>query len=522
MSEQLKHPDGRWDLQALAQHHLTKNGLRANYPDEVLEQTKQIVTEVRPDPGSYIMPERVRAQARDRTDIPFISVDNGTLWTEMDPEEIHKNPESNVSSRDIDQLQSARKLADDRIRVFIAVSDIDAFVTKGSPIDEFMDINTGSVYTPDKVFNLIPPELAEDIVSLNPRETRPAILAEYTVTARGELEDIEVYPAIVKSRTKLDYASVGAWYAGTVEPSPAMLAQGPELLDNLKHQRQASKWLEIAQDRKGALEFDRTEQRIITEDGNAVGFRQSRKNDATEAVENFMVTFNSVMGRIQRKAGMATLQRVVEPPPQWDKIRELALERGHQLPEQPDSKALSHFLNKAIKDSPEEADEISLSVIKLIGRGEYRVVKAEEELPGHFPLSVENYTQSTASIRRGGDRVSARILKAAKASNSLPYTLAELRNFAQNLNVVGQKIKKAERAATKAVTATMLEPMVGTVFQAMVTGKKRNKVWCRICEPPIEGSLKTNRNVKVGQKIKVKLVQVEVEKGWIDFSIADG
>lgn len=518
MTDHLKHPDGRWDLQALAQHHIEQNGLRVDYPDEVIEQTAEIVAKIRPNPKSYVIPDSILAAAKDRTDIPFVSVDNGTLWTELGPEAFTENPEANVLSRDIDQLQSAVRIDPKRIRVSVAVSDLDAFVGKDSPIDRFMDVNTGSIYTPDKVFNLIPPELAEDIVSLNPGEVRPAIVAEFTVTSAGRTEDVEVYPALVQSRTKLDYASVGAWYAGVAGPSPAMLAQGPEILENLKAQRQASKWLELAQDHKGALEFDRTEQRIITEDGNAVGFRESQKNDATEAVENFMITFNSLMGRIQREAGMTTLQRVLEPPAQWDEIRNLAAERGYQLPLNPDSKALSQYLKKAIAENPEEADEISISVIKLIGRAEYRVITADEELPGHFPLSLENYTQSTASIRRGGDRVSARILKAAYASTPLPYKLAELRNFAENLNLVGQKIKKAERAATKAVTATMLEPLVGETFAAMVTGVKKNKAWCRISHPPVEGILSSHSEVRIGQKITVKLTRVEVIKGWIDFS----
>lgn len=514
----LKRPDGSWDLGKLAETALRKYNLATEYPRDVKDQVADIMAQIRPSPDVYNHPEAAKKPwVRDLTNVPFVSVDNGTLWTEMDKEKLAKDPEANVSSRDIDQLQYAKKLPNGDIHVMVAVSDVSAFVEKGSALDRFMDKNAASVYTPDRVFNLIPPELAEDIVSLNPREERFATVVEYTVTPDGKLKDENVSKAIVKSRTKLDYSSVGGWLQNEVGPSPAMVAQGDELLDGLKIQAEASARLEKAQDMKGALEFDSTEMRIITEDGKAIGMEESKKNVATEMVENFMVTTNGVMSRFLRDKGYPTLERTVKEPEKWPEIVDLAGDLGYKLPNRPDAKALADFMAAEKAKNPDKADELSISVIKLIGRGEYQAVGPNDELPGHFPLGVKNYTQSTASIRRGGDRAPARMANAALAGEPSPYSERELQAMAENINEKDQLIKKAERLANKKVTATMLEDRVGETFKAVVTGVKGDQAWVRIGDPPVEGSLMDANGVRVGQRMTVKLTKVDPAKGWIDF-----
>jgi len=512
----LKYPDGRWDLKALATKALEQHDLATDYPEDVKAQVADIVARTRPTPGVYVMPEDAKQPwVKDYRDKPMMSIDNGTLWTEMDPAELAKDPEANVSSRDIDQLQTARQLENGDIRISVAVSDVDAFVKKDSPLDKFMDVNTSSVYTPDKVFNLIPPELAEDIVSLNPREERLATVIEYTVSPDGSVKDEDVFQAIVKSRTKLDYDSVSAWMEGKADASPAMKAQGEGLLQDLNLQKQASEWIEKG--KTNDLEVDRTESRIVTEDGNAVGVAYSKKGPANGIVENFMVTSNSVVSRFLRSEGYPTLERTLKVPEKWDRIQQLTKNNGFELPDKPDAGALTEYLAYYKKKNPEGYDEMAVSIFKLSGRGMYEGVGPNEELTGQFFLGVKNYMQSTASIRRGGDRITPRMLKAAITGQPSPYSPGELRSFADNLNDKGQNLNKAERMATKMAVATMLEDRVGEQFDAVVTGVNGKKKWCRIGDPPVEGSLFTKENVDVGDKIEVKLSKVNPEKGFIDF-----
>jgi exoribonuclease-2 len=520
----LKHEDGRWDLAALAVKALKQYDLATEYPPDVKKQVADLVAKTRPAPGVYNLPDAAKQPwVKDYRDKPMMSVDNGELWTATDPAKLAKDPFANVQSRDLDQLQLAEKLPDGNIRVTVAVSDIGAFVPKGSPLDKFMDVNTSSIYTPEKVFNLVPPELAEDIVSLNPGEDRFATVIEYTVTPEGEIKDGDVGQAIVRSRAKLDYSSVGAWLEGKAEPSPGMLTGGQAQLDNLKLQAEASAWLEKGQDKKGALEFDTAETRIQVEKGNAVGVSESEKNKATEMVENFMVNSNSIMSKFLASKGYATMERVVAPPEKWDRIQSLAQEYGGQLPDKPSAKALADFLKgQKGKLSEDDYQELSISCIKLIGRGEYQAVGPNETPPGHFALGVDRYAQTTASIRRGGDRVQGNQLRAALSGQPSPYTPDELASMAENLNEKGQQIKKAERMADKCVIATLLESQIGKTFPGVVTGAKGNRVWVRISNPPVEGSLKAHGHPQVGDKVNALLTSVDVPRGFIDFQQTRG
>ena len=520
----LKHPDGRWDLAALATKALKQYDLATEYPADVKQQVADIMAKTRPAPGVYNLPEAAnKPWVKDYRDKPFLSVDNGQLWTETDPEALKKDPYANVASRDLDQLQMAERLPDGGIRVSVAVSDIGAFVPKDSPLDRFMEQNTSSIYTADKVFNLVPPELAEDVVSLNPGEDRFATVIEYTVMPDGTIKDQDVGQAIVKSRAKLDYTSVGAWLDGKADPSPGMLTGGQAQLDHLKLQAEASARLEAASDRKGALEFESSEVRILTEKGNAVGYEVSNTNQANEMVENFMVTSNSVMSEFLAAKGFTTMERVVAKPEKWDRIQALAKEYGASLPKEADGAALSAFLrDQKGKLSQEKYEELSISCIKLVGRGEYQAVGPKDDPPGHFALGVKRYAQTTASIRRGGDRVQGHQLRAALAGEHTPYNPGELERMAENLNEKGQSIKKAERMAEKMAFGTILEPQVGKTFQGVITGGKDGRFWVRISDPPVEGNIKARGNPQVGDKVNALLTAVDVARGFIDFQQTKG
>jgi exoribonuclease R len=516
----LHYPDGRWNLKALADKAMGENQLAIDYPADVKNQVAGIMAKIRPAPGVYNLPEVAKSPwVQDLRGEHFISIDNGTLWTKMDPAELAKNPEANMTSKDLDQLQGMPvKHPNGDITMKIAVSDLNAFVPKDSPLDKFMDVNGSSVYTADKIYNLIPKELAEDVISLNPREDRFATIIEYTVAPDGSTKDEKVYQAIVNSRAKLDYSSVGAWIEGKAEPSPAM-KQDDKILESIKLQDEASQRLKKYRSEHGALDFESSEVKITTNaQGDASGFEVGEKNRATELVENCMVTSNQVMDRFLRKNGMATLERVVVPPEKWDQIQQLAAEHGSRLPGKPDGVALRKFLDEQRAKNPDGYQDLSFSVIKLIGRGEYQAVGPNEEPPGHFGLGIKNYTQCTASIRRGGDRIAARQLNSVLSGKPSQYSPDELNQFAENITRKESTTKKVERQIEKSVIATMLEKRIGEQFDAVVSGTKGDKVWIKISNPPVEGSLQgKNGGAKVGQKVHVELQSVNVEKGFIDF-----
>ena len=162
----------------------------------------------------------------------------------------------------------------------------------------------------------------------------------------------------------------------------------------------------------GALSLDRVETEAVITGGKVAGINVRRRNRATELIENFMVAANGVMERTLSQAGVSSIARVVRTPMRWPRIVELAAAHGGNLPATPDSGALNAFLLKRKAEDPDHYEDVSLTVIKLMGPGEYVLARPGDKDVGHFALAAHDYTHSTAPNRRFADTVTQRLIKA--------------------------------------------------------------------------------------------------------------
>ncbi|MGA7857324.1 MAG: ribonuclease catalytic domain-containing protein, partial [Terracidiphilus sp.] len=322
------------------------------------------------------------------------------LWSSID----------NDTSKDLDQIEWAEQLPDGRIRVLIGVADVDARVALGSALDTHARSETTSVYTGVKVFPMLPSELSEGITSLNENEDRVALVIEFAVDATGAASDGKAYRALVHNRAQLAYNSVGAWLEGT-GPAPAKVAASADLAAQLKLQDVAAQRMVGNRFQHGALDLETIETRPVMQKDQAVDIASLEKNRATSLIEEFMVAANGVIAKTFEDAGIASIRRIVRTPKRWDRIVELAKVLGATLPAEPDSKALNDFLLAQKQKDPDHFPDLSLGVVKLIGPGEYVLVKPSEVSPGHFGLAVQDYTHSTAPNRRFPDVVTQRLMK---------------------------------------------------------------------------------------------------------------
>jgi exoribonuclease-2 len=161
-------------------------------------------------------------------------------------------------------------------------------------------------------------------------------------------------------------------------------------------------------------------------------------------------------------------------------------------------------------------------VIKLLGSGEYLAELPEDAATGHFGLAVKDYTHSTAPNRRYPDLITQRLLKAAIAAKPMPYSKKELDNLATQCTEQEDAANKVERQVGKSAAALLLESRIGEQFDAMVTGASAKGNWVRLLDMPIEGMLKSGfEGIDVGDQIRVQLIFVDVERGFIDFVRAD-
>jgi VacB/RNase II family 3'-5' exoribonuclease len=429
------------------------------------------------------------------------------LWASID----------NDDSRDLDQLTVAEAMPGGKVKIFVAVADVDALVNNGSAIDEHARHNTTSVYTAGRIFPMLPEKLSTDLTSLNFNEDRLAIVVEMVINADGSLTDSDIYRASVRNHAKLAYNSVAAWLEGT-GTVPEAVAAVNGLEENLRLQDKAAQGMKNLRHVHGALSFETVEARPVFDGDQIRDLEVEKRNRAKDIIEDFMIGANGVAARYLASRKFPSIRRVVRTPKRWERIVELADEHGFKLSNAPDSKALEEFLTKEKAADPVGFPDLSLAVIKLMGAGEYIAEPPGNTAPGHFGLAVRDYTHSTAPNRRYPDLITQRLLKAAIGEIPLPYSNDELEALARHFTEEENAANKVERQVGKSAAAMLLEHRIGEQFDAIVTGAAEKGTWARLLTVPVEGRVVHGfEGLDVGNRIRVELISVDVERGYIDF-----
>jgi exoribonuclease-2 len=462
-------------------------------------------------------PEAVRDQVRSLQNHPPLTQSNSQikdlrsiLWSSVD----------NVDTEDFDQLEFAQVESDGALHVLVAIADVDSHVPKGCPIDDFARDQTTSIYTGVATFPMLPLELSTDMTSLREDADRLAMVADLTVDGDGALKSTDVYPALVRNKAHLDYDSLGDWLDNG-SPAPPALARSQELTDQIRLQNKEARQLDEMRHRNGALDFETIEANPVLVDGTVTDLTVPKVNSARELIENFMIAANQGINDFLQARGFPCMQRVVREPERWPKIVQVAEDYGAQLPGQPDPHALSTFLAARKAADPDHFPDLSLTIIKLLGPGEYVAIPPRGLSEEHFGLAVRGYVHSTAPNRRYPDLVTQRLLKAAIAGKPTPYSLEELNVIAQHCNERADAARKVERLMRKVAAATMLSHRIGQVFPGIVTGANFSGTYVRLLAPPAEGRvLQGEQGMDVGDRVTVRLIGVDPYKGFIDFARA--
>jgi exoribonuclease-2 len=431
----------------------------------------------------------------------------GLLWASID----------NDDSLDLDQLTVSEKLKDGSVKILVSIADVDALVKKGSAIDGHARQNTSTVYTAAQIFPMLPEKLSTDLTSLADRQERLAIVVEMIVDESGSVTSSDLYRATVLNQAKLAYASVAAWLEGRAQ-APEALARVPGMDEQIRTQDAvAQKMCELRHER-GSLALQTLEPKPVFDGEAIVDLKIEERNRARQLIEEFMIAANGATAHFLEDHGYPSIRRTVRSPERWRWIVDVANENGDTLPPQPDSRALQEFLAKRAKADPLRFPDLSLVIVKLMGAGEYVVERPGAPPVGHFGLAVRDYTHSTAPNRRFADLITQRLLKAAMNGMPEPYDTAELETLATRCTEKEDDANKVERQVRKSAAALLLERRIGEQFDALVTGAAEKGTWVRTVHPPVEGRLVHGYDgVKIGQKIRVKLVETDVERGHIDF-----
>ncbi len=482
-------------LQGIAHRAMLARGLLPDFSAAALAELDRMQAPAMDGTGGQRPPEH---SIRDLRNLLWASIDND-------------------DSRDLDQLTVAEAMPAGQVKILVAIADVDAVVKSNSAIDQHARQNTTSVYTAAEIFPMLPEKISTDITSLNFDQERLAVVIEMVIGADGALQDSDIYRAWVCNHAKLAYNSLAAWLEGDgALPDAVAAVNGLEA--NLRLQDKVTQRMKDLRQTQGALSLETIEARPVFDGDQIRTLEIEEKNRAKEIIEDLMIAANGVTARYLSAKKFPSIRRVVRTPKRWERIAEIANEHGSKLPGKPDSRALEGFLIKEKAADPLRFPDLSLAVIKLLGNGEYVAEPPEGDAPGHFGLAVKDYAHSTAPNRRYPDLLTQRLLKAALAGQPVPYKKEELDVLAAHCTAAEDAATKVERQLEKSAAALLLESRIGEQFDSIVTGASEKGTWVRLLSLPVEGKLVQGFDgVDVGDRLRVQLIETDVEQGYIDF-----
>ncbi len=467
---------------------MREHGLAPDFPADAIAESTHL-------PGVRL------DELRDLRDLPWSSIDND-------------------ESRDLDQLEVSGERRDGVDRLMVAIADVDSLVPRLSAIDDHARQNTTSVYTAARVFPMLPESLSTDRTSLNADQDRSAVVVEMAIDDEGMVREVDIFRAAVRNHAKLAYEAVAAWLDDR-GAAPAALAGSEVLAAQVRRQDQIAQRLRKRRVEKGALDFDRAEARPVLDGDRVSDLKEVRSNRARDLIEDFMIAANTATAEFLATRGCPSIRRVVRTPERWPRIVSLAAALGERLPAIPDARALEDFMSRRKAAEPDAWPELSLTLVKLLGRGEYVVADPDATSNDHFALAVAHYTHSTAPNRRYPDLITQRLVKSALAKGPLAYAKEELASLAAHCTRQEDAANKVERQVQKSAAALWLSDRIGETFNGVVTGASAKGTWARIFKPPVEGKIERGfRGLDVGDRVRVRLIATDPERGYIDFERA--
>ena len=397
----------------------------------------------------------------------------------------------------------------------VAIADVGQRVAVKSAIDRFAGRNGVTVYSGVETFLMLPEKLSYDLTSLVAGQKRRALVAEIQVSTEGKRSGGKVYTAVVQNRAKLDYPTVSAWLDGK---GPVPQGADADVQNQLQQQDRLAKILRDARRLEGALDLESSEMRFERDANGISGVAAHHQDRAGSLIEELMIAANRTFAGWLDANGLPSIRRVVKSPERWPNIVQYASERGQKLPAKPSSLALAQFIDVMRKTRAAEFPEISLALIKLIGRGEYAAHSPGGEDAGHFALATMQYAHATAPNRRYVDLVSERI-----TVGSHKYSLDELNAIAEHCSEREAAARSVERRVHKSAAALFLRGRIGEIFRGIVTATGDKGTYVRLLDEPAEGKIVAgSQGLVVGAAVQVQLKNVSVENGFIDFVPAKG
>ena len=535
----------------------TRNSLPVGFVSEILGEHLDPGIEIEMAVRNYGIPFKWNADVEAETaDIP-----TEITYTEsrVDIRSVPLITIDGEDARDFDDAVYCRPKARGGWELTVAIADVSHYVTVGSALDKEAFSRGNSVYFPNHVVPMLPEKLSNGLCSLNPSEDRFCMVCEMQISEQGDITGYQFYEGIMHSHARMTYTQVAQIIANK-EDSSAVREHFAAVLPQVDALQNLSQRLQKCRSQRGAIDFDTQETRILFDSQRKISqIIPVDRTDAHRLIEECMLCANLCAAEFLQKSKVPALYRVHEGPSEERlvSVRDFLGELGIGLGggDEPQPMHYRQVLN-AVRHR-DDAQVIQSVLLRSMSQAVYQC-----ENLGHFGLAFDAYTHFTSPIRRYSDllvhrairsliksgKKSAHIRRADKQPNIdkaiyYPYELSSLEEVGQHLSVTERRADEATRDVVNWLKCEFLLDHVSEQYTGVVNAVTGFGLFVMLDELMVEGLIhvtglpkdyyhheasqqrmvgeQTGRTFRLGQKVKVKVVRVNLEERKIDFELID-
>ncbi|MBI5329349.1 MAG: ribonuclease R [Betaproteobacteria bacterium] len=486
---------------------LRKHSLPHEFPADVLAQAAKL--------PKGVLKKDITGNREDVRDLPLVTIDG-------------------EDARDFDDAVYC--LPEGRgFRLWVAIADVSYYVQPGKPLDKEAYERGNSVYFPRRVIPMLPEELSNGLCSLNPHVDRLCMMCEMEIASTGSIKKYRFYPAVMHSKARLTYNQVWDWLSGAAQPPE----DRADLMPHLHALHKLFKVLLKARSARGAIDFETIETKMLFDANDKIErIVPSSRNDAHRLIEECMLAANVCASEFLAKKKHPALYRIHEgPTPEKLKaLQEFMSEFGFFLTggDDPHAKDYAALLAK-IKQRP---DEQLLQTVLL--RSLRQAVYSPDNV-GHFGLAYEAYTHFTSPIRRYPDLMVHRAIKACLDGET--YAPGDWSAIGMHCSMTERRADDATRDVVAWLKCFFMQDKINEEYEGVISAVVSFGVFVALHDIFIEGLVhvselgsdyfhfdaarhqmmgeRTGKRYRLGDKVRIKVVRVDLETTRIDFALAE-
>ena len=451
-----------------------------------------------------------------------------------------------ADARDFDDAITIERLPNGNYWLGVHIADVAHYVTEGSALDEDAYERATSVYFPERAVHMFPSELSTGLCSLNPNVDRLTQSVQMEVNRRGHVVNYEFHDGVIHSDAQMTYTKVHAILKQQDTPEGRQLREEyRELVPMFEMMEELFEVLNAARRRRGSIDFDLRESKLMLDDeGMVEAIIATERNVAHRLIEEFMLLANETVAGHLDSNNVPSLYRIHEEPDpaKVEAFEEFISSFGYSLTAPSNNLQPKHFqkLIDKMRGKPEERP-IAFLILRTMQKARYDPANL-----GHFGLAADTYTHFTSPIRRYPDLVVHRSLREARR----PMTEERREELSDDLPEIARHTSERERRAADAERELVqwkkvrfMTDKVGDEFDGYITGVSAFGLYVELIEHFVDGLVHVStmaddyyrfierqhvlrgenagRVFRLGDRVRVQVIRVDMERRQVDLGIAD-